>query len=108
MGIKPDSPEMGMTLKPQYFYRQRPVSPPPPLPLHTLYRVLLFFSPLVFLLGICVSSSFFTSVSDLWRLWSIVAVLDLASLECLESVIVAGQRYVDDRYQQQQEGCVIG
>lgn len=35
-------------------------------------------------------------------------VLDLASLECLESVIVAGQRYVDDRYQQQQEGCVIG
>eukprot|EP00904_Undaria_pinnatifida_P014066 jgi/Undpi1/9790/HiC_scaffold_27.g12245.m1 len=34
-------------------------------------------------------------------------VLDLASLECLESVIMAGQRYVDERYQQQQEGCVI-
>eukprot|EP00752_Nemacystus_decipiens_P003389 g3136.t1 len=34
-------------------------------------------------------------------------VLDLASLECLESVLHAGRRYVDDRYQQQQEGCVI-
>lgn len=35
------------------------------------------------------------------------AVLDLASLECLESVIEAGGRYVDERYQQQQEGCTI-
>eukprot|EP00903_Cladosiphon_okamuranus_P014536 g13483.t1 len=34
-------------------------------------------------------------------------VLDLASLECLESVLHAGLRYVDGRYQQQQEGCVI-
>ncbi|CAM9692941.1 unnamed protein product [Ectocarpus sp. 12 AP-2014] len=34
-------------------------------------------------------------------------VLDLASLECLESVLHAGGRYVDERYQQQQEGCAI-